>query len=65
MKKGFLKAIREEKGLTQKQLAERAMISRAAYANIESGNALPGVAAAKAIALVLGFDWTDFFSEIQ
>lgn len=65
MEKGFLKKTRESKGLTQKQIAQAAMMSRAAYANIECGNTQPGVATAKAIADVLGFDWTDFFSEIQ
>lgn len=64
MEKGFLKKTRENRGLTQKQVARAAMISRSAYANIECGNALPCVATAKAIADILGFDWTDFFSEL-
>lgn len=64
MEKGFLKEKRESMGLTQKQVARAAMISRPAYANIECGNASPGVTTAKAIADVLGFEWTDFFSEV-
>lgn len=56
-----MKSARKSKGLTQKQVADLAGISRTTYTNIELGTARPSVKSAKSIANVLGIDWTNFF----
>lgn len=57
----WLKEIREEKGLTQQEVADRAQMERSYYTMIERGKRKPSVQIAKSIAKVMGFDWTIFF----
>lgn len=57
----WLKKLRLEKKLTQQNVADRSEIERSYYTMIEKGNRTPSVQVAKAIALVIGFDWTIFF----
>lgn len=59
-----LKAAREEKGYTQEQLAKAVGRERSLIAKIESGTAYPSVGTAKALASVLGIDWTLFFTNV-
>lgn len=59
----WLKELRTEKGLTQKQVAEEADVARGAYSNIENEERRPSVPVAKRIAAVLEFDWTRFFED--
>lgn len=54
---------RNERGLTQEEVASRAAIARTTYAMIEQGNRDPSVPVAKRIAGVLNFDWTLFYAE--
>lgn len=57
-----LKAIRLDRKMTQNELAEKVGVVRQNISNIECGLTKPSVKTAKAIAEVLGFLWTDFFS---
>ena len=57
----WLKELRINKSLTQQSVADRSNIERAYYTMIEAGDRNPSVHVAKAIALVIGFDWTIFF----
>lgn len=57
----WLKAMREEKGVSQKELSQEIGIAQASYSNIENGERRPSVAVAKRIGAALGFDWTRFF----
>lgn len=59
----WLVAIRKEKGVSQKYVAENVHIAQPSYCTIESGRTCPSVGTAKAIAAVLGFDWTRFYEE--
>ena len=64
----WLKEIREQKNLTQKQVAEAVGISQQYYQFIEQGKRIEPdkVENEKAIATYLGFDWTKFFeTEVQ
>ena len=54
---------RSEKNLTLKQVAESANVSESYCSLIERGVCVPSVKAAKRIADVLGFDWTQFYEE--
>lgn len=58
-----LKAIRLDRKMTQNELAEKVGVVRQNISNIECGLTKPSVKTAKAIAEVLGFLWTDFFSD--
>lgn len=60
---GWLKAIREEKGFTQEEVARKIGTSQPTYCNIESGARNPSVKTAKQIAATLGFNWTRFFED--
>lgn len=57
----WLKNIRDEKGLTQEEVASMTGISRSTYGHIESGERGVTVTNAKKIADVLNFNWTIFF----
>lgn len=59
--RNWLIAIRRERGLLQKTVAEQVHLSQPSYCNIENGKRNPEVNTAKAIAAVLGFDWTRFY----
>ncbi len=52
---------RQEKGLSQEQVAEQANIKRAYYTMIENGTRDPSVDVAKKVAQALGFCWVIFF----
>lgn len=58
----WLKDIRVEKGLTQKEIASKVDIATTTYASYEQGWRNPTVENAKRIASVLNFDWTIFFN---
>ncbi|MCQ2308085.1 MAG: helix-turn-helix domain-containing protein [Bacteroidales bacterium] len=58
-----LEKVRKDHGLTQEQLADKVGVIRQTISNIECGRALPSVETAKAIAQVLGLNWSDFFSD--
>ncbi|MFY0742125.1 helix-turn-helix transcriptional regulator [Solibacillus silvestris] len=59
----WLKIIREEKGLTQENVANMVGISRSTYGHIESGERGVTVSNAKKIAGALKFKWTLFFEK--
>ncbi|KYC82626.1 helix-turn-helix transcriptional regulator [Bacillus sp. FSL W8-0445] len=59
----WLKHQRLTKGLTQKDVADKAEIARTTYASIEQGERNASVPTAKAIANILDFDWTIFFDD--
>ena len=61
----WLRELRNKKGLTQEEVAEKAEISRPFYVQIENMTNNKGVSphTAKKIASVLSFDWTYFFEE--
>ena len=63
MARNWLIAIREKQKMSQKYVSEQAGIAQASYCNIEKGKKAPAVSTAKAIANVLGFDWTQFYNE--
>ena len=58
-----LKTAREEKGMTQLDLAIKARLSRQAVSQFENGTIKPSVKVAKVIAEILGFDWTKFYED--
>ncbi len=59
----WLKDIRIEKGLRQKDIAEMAGISQPSYWQIECGLCDPTVDTAKKSAHALNVDWTRFFQD--
>ena len=61
MTKNWLKEIREEKSLTQEQVASHAEIKRAYYTMIETGIRRPSPEVAMRIGKALDFDWTRFY----
>ena len=58
-----LRRIRQERGMTLKQLGEMTDLSESYISLIETMERVPSVPAAKRIAKVLGFDWTRFFDK--
>lgn len=58
-----LRAVRREKRMTQRELAERVGCVRGHISSIENGRVHPSVDMAKAIGKVLGFEWTRFYEE--
>jgi len=59
----WLITLRKQKGFRQKYVAQTVGISQPSYCTIEKGKTRPTVETAKAIATVLGFDWTRFYEE--
>lgn len=59
-KNKWLSEIRTSFNMTQEEVADKAKIGRSWYTKIENGSN-PGAKTAKAIASVLGFEWTRFF----
>ncbi len=57
----MLKEIREKKGITQQELAEKLNISGGYISLLESGARRPSVELAKKIAKILDIEWTSFF----
>ena len=58
-----LKEERKKAGLTQQELADKVPTVRTTISNIECGLSKPSIATAQEIARVLGFSWTEFFTE--
>ena len=58
-----LRRLRQERGLTLKQLGEKANLDDSYICLIEQNKRTPSVPAAKRIAKVLGFNWTRFFDK--
>lgn len=58
-----LKKAREEKKLTQNELAESVGVIRQTISNIECGINRPSPELAMRIAEVLEFDWTEFYTK--
>lgn len=56
-----LKKEREERKMTQEELARECGVIRQTIGEIEAGRNNPSVALAKKIGEVLGIDWTLFF----
>lgn len=59
--KNWLVKFREQKQMTQEEVAELSRMPRTTYASIEQGRRNPSVAKAMAIADTLDFEWTLFF----
>lgn len=59
--RAWLRELREQRRMQQKEIAKRARISNPFYSDIENGKRNPSVATAKKIADILEFDWTRFF----
>ena len=53
--------IKKRSGLTQRQVADMAGISRSYYTEIEKGTKTPKVESAKRLGEALGFDWKLFY----
>jgi Zn-dependent peptidase ImmA (M78 family)/transcriptional regulator with XRE-family HTH domain len=60
-----LRRLRDEKGLSQTDVAERAGISRVAYRNIETGDAAPRASTLARIAEVLGVRISGLMEEVK
>ncbi|MHC1772982.1 MAG: helix-turn-helix transcriptional regulator [Flexilinea sp.] len=58
-----LKEQRNQKKLTQSELAQKIGTTRPTITRYETGVRRPSVTVAKKIADVLGFDWTLFFED--
>lgn len=61
MRRDWLIEKRNILNITQEIVAEKAGISRAYYAEIETGTKNPSVKSAQRIAKALNFDWVNFF----
>lgn len=61
----WLYECRKRRGITQAQLSKAVGISMPSYCHIETGKTTPRPATAKAIAAVLGFDWTRFYEHTE
>lgn len=59
----WLKELRIEKNLTQKEIANIIDIATTTYASYEQGWRNPPVDTAKKISEVLDFDWINFFND--
>ncbi|WP_342441288.1 helix-turn-helix transcriptional regulator [Lysinibacillus sp. FSL K6-0075] len=57
----WLKVLRKNAKLSQKQVAFKVGISPSAYAMYEQGRRTPDVATAAKIGLILKFEWQHFF----
>jgi Zn-dependent peptidase ImmA (M78 family)/DNA-binding XRE family transcriptional regulator len=60
-----LRRLRDEKGLSQAEVAERAGISRVAYRNIETGEAAPRTGTLARLAVTLGVKTADLMAEVR
>ena len=59
----FLKNIREQKNMTQNEIAKKSGISRQYYGLIETGERKVPVWTAKKIAAALDFEWQRFYED--
>ena len=57
-----LAAIRDNRNITQQELADQIGITRQMISAIENGES-PSVKTAKALASILGLNWYDFFPD--
>lgn len=62
MKRQWLRRIRLNQRMTQKELSEKAKINRSFYTQIENGTRSPSPYTAQRIAAALGIDWTIFYT---
>lgn len=58
----FIKAVRKEKNLTQREVAEKLLISEKTVSKWETGNGLPEVSLMKPLCDLLGISLNEFFS---
>ena len=58
----FIKAVRKEKNLTQREVAEKLSISEKTVSKWETGNGLPEVSLMKPLCDLLGISLNEFFS---
>lgn len=58
-----LKELRTQKGISQKELADKCDVVRQTISNIECGMTKPSVELAKKMAVVLDVEWTIFFDD--
>lgn len=65
MERTWLIALRNEKKMTQEQVAAEPGISRPYYTTIETGTRGVQVPTAKKIAAALGFEWQRFYEESE
>lgn len=63
MGRDWFKTVRENKKMTQNNLACCVGVTRQHIGLIENGTAVPSVTVAKKIASILDFDWTKFFED--
>lgn len=61
----WLREIRKDMNLTEKDVAEAVGIKQAPYHRIETGQNKPKVENAKKIGNLLGFDWKLFYPDEQ
>lgn len=59
----WLREMRDDRNLTQEEVAKLSGISRTHYTQIEIGRKTPSVDVAKRIAKTLKFNWVIFFEE--
>lgn len=59
----YLRKEMERVGMTSAELASVAQVSVRTVKAYERGERQPSIKVAKRIAAVLGFDWTEFFSD--
>ena len=60
-----VRALRTDRGLTQRQLADRALVSRPSIANVEAGRQNVGLRQLCALADALGVAVTDLLAEVR
>lgn len=63
MKREWLIAFRQAKGLSQKDVADAIGVGQSCYGNYESGFRTPSPIVAKKIARIFKFDWTKFYED--
>lgn len=62
--RNWLIEARKAAGISQKDMADRVHIAQPSYCNIEKGKRSPSIQTAKAIADVLGIEWTRFYEAV-
>ena len=60
-----VRALRSDRGLTQRQLADRASVSRPSIANVEAGRQNVGLRQLCALAGALGVGVADLLAEVR
>lgn len=63
LKREWLIAYREAKGLSQLDVANAIGVGQGCYSNYENGSRTPSPNIAKKIARIFKFDWTKFYEE--